>query len=201
MRFMLIFTQCSQKFCQSFSAPENDKNESKTQWKSYNRKVENIYNLFKMAYLDGDTITKALRPVIDRFTNSVDRKVFNYFCDSFLKPVDRFVRFCTDSWLEFCPKRITQRIQDRITTRPVLLSDGMWIALKPGLSYSSLMSWRGILLKNPALSSKHFHIQWFNSFFQHLLIYQSGRFYALLTKMDVSKTVSPIDSQPDHHMS
>ncbi len=73
--------------------------------------------------------------------------------------------------------------------------------LKPDRSYLSLMGWCGILLKNPALLFKHFRIQQFNRSFQYLLIYQSVRFYALLAKIDVSKTVSPIDSQPDHHVS
>ncbi len=146
-----------QKFCQSFSAPKNDKNVSETQWKSYNRKVEtktkqNIYNLFKMATFDSDTLTKALGPVVDRFTNSVDRKVFNCFCDSFLNPINRFVRFCAGNLLELCPERIIRRIQVWTTTH-LVRSDGTWqIALKPGLSCSSLMDWCGILLKIQLLS-------------------------------------------------
>ncbi len=155
-----------------------------------------------MAALDDNTHTKALKPVADWFTNSVDRKVFNCFCDSLLKAVDRFVWFWAGNWLELCLEQIIQRIQVRTTTCLVLRTDKMWqIALKPGLSSSTLMGWHRILLKNPALLFKYFHIQRFNRFFQHLLIYQSGRFYALLTKMDASKTVSPIDSQPDHHVS
>ncbi len=162
--------------------PENDKNVSGTQWKLYNRKVEtkmnqNVYNLFEMGAVDGDTLMKALRVVVDRFTNSINRKVFDCFCDSFLKPVDRFVRFCTGNWFELCPERIIKRILVQTTTRSVLYSDETWqILLKPDLSCSSLTGWCEILLTNPALPFKHFCIQQFNHFFQHLLIYQSGCF-------------------------
>ncbi len=84
-----LCTQYCQKFCQFFSAPENDKNISETRWKSYNRKVEtktnqNIYNLFEMAAVDGDTLTKTLRPATDWFTNCVDRKVISCFVIAFL---------------------------------------------------------------------------------------------------------------------
>ncbi len=101
-----------------------------------------------MAFLDGDTLMKALRPFFHRFTNSVDRKIFNWFCDSFLKPNDKFVRFYASNSLELFPEGIIQRIQVRTTTRSILHNDEIWqIALRPGLSCSSLMGWRGILLK------------------------------------------------------